>query len=242
MNERTLGSIESINQQISDAEVFLYATRCSSLQRKALASLCDLRSEIHDLKEDAILDKDEDCANMFLGFECVVGVLEAELEMWLCLKEEEPDKAWECLIRAQRLCVVAARAHDGFSHLPQKHQRLLELEQLVFPPQVFMSSGLIIGRPDCSICGQKYEDCTHLRGMPYMGQFCRLVIREPELNHVAIVEQPADKSCRVTEFDVEGGTRNRMTWRISPKCTDSAEQSEGQVRGRAILLSTTEST
>ena len=242
MNKRDLHSIEALNGQIRDVEVFLYATRCSNLQRRALASLRDLHSEIHALKADAILDKDESGANMLLGFECVVGVLEAELEMWLHLKEGDPDKAWDSLIRAQRLCVAAARAHSGFSHLPQKHQRLLELEHLVFPPQVFVSSGLIVRRQDCSICGQEYEDCDHLLGMPYMGQFCRLVIHEAEVNHVAMVEQPADKSCRVTQFDVEGGTRNRMTWRISPKSTKGEEEPEGQIRGRATLLRTTGST
>lgn len=30
------------------------------------------------------------------------------------------------------------------------------------------------------------------------------------------VKEPANKKCRIVEFAVEGGKRNRMTWRVEP--------------------------
>ena len=47
-----------------------------------------------------------------------------------------------------------------------------------------------------------------------MGEFCYIIARDIELDHVSIVESPADKRCRVERFSVEGGTRNRMTWKF----------------------------
>jgi hypothetical protein len=50
-----------------------------------------------------------------------------------------------------------------------------------------------------------------------MGQFCHIIARDLSLDHVAIVTNPADKRCRIQQFDDEGGSRNRMTLRIEPK-------------------------
>lgn len=217
MNKQDTDFIQEFNEIIKEAEVFRYITRSSELQRETTTSLGDLLARILQLKALAIEEQNEELANILLGYTCVVNVLVAEIEMCLLLKQDDPDKAWDQLIRAQKLCVAAARAHEGFDHLVAHHQRLELMEQLLFPQQVFLSAGLLIGWQECSICGSDYEDCDHLAGMPYMGEFCRIVARDAEPDHVAIVERPADKGCRVTEFNVEGGVRNRMTWRIQPK-------------------------
>lgn len=106
---------------------------------------------------------------------------------------------------------------SGFAHLSEHNKKLEAIEELVFPPQVFISSGMIVGKQECSICGAEYGDCNHLVGKPYMGRFCYIIAKDLSLDHVSIVEHPADKRCRVQHFDVEGGTRNRMTWKIEPK-------------------------
>lgn len=152
-----------------------------------------------------------------MGCECVTLALIAELKMWLLLKEENPDDAWDELINAQMAYVDAVRAHSGFNHLTQHSERLEAIEKLIFPPQVFVSSGIIVKNQECSICGKEYGDCDHLVGRPYMGKFCYIIARDMSLDHVAIVDHPADKRCRVKHFEVEGGTRNRMTWKIEPK-------------------------
>ena len=137
--------------------------------------------------------------------------------MWLLLKEGKPDAAWGELITAQMASVDAVRAHPGVAHLSEHNKRLEAIEELVFPPQVFISSGMIAGKQECSICGAEYGDCDHLVGKPYMGRFCYTIPKDLSLDHVAIVEHPADKRCRVKYYDSEGGRRNRMTWKIEPK-------------------------
>ena len=225
MNDYSPPFIKEFNSVIEEAELFLSITRDSELQQGAVDSLKGLQSKVFALKNRAIDKKDENLANMLLGYECVIEVLIAELEMWILLKKEDPDVAWDKLVKAQMLSAAAIRAHPGFGHVIQHYERLEKIEQLIFPPQVFMSSGLIIKNFKCSICSGEYEDCEHLVGKPYMGKFCYVIAQDTEVDHVAMVDHPADKRCRITEFDVEGGVRNRMSWRV--------EKKESAQRGRA---------
>ena len=205
---------KELNAVIEDAQVFRYITRCPKLQKNAIKSLKDLQTKILSMKSGAVADKDEARANIFLGYECAIFGLIAELEMWLLLKQEDPDKAWDKLVTAQMAYCAAAQADIGFNHVLQHLHRLEEIEKLVFPPQVFMSSGTTAERLTCSICEEEYEHCEHLAGKPYMGKFCGIIAQDVKFEHVALVENPADKRCRIIQFEAEGGFRNRMTWRI----------------------------
>ena len=217
MNESIQSIVERLNAVIREAESMTVITRCSELQQNAVESLNGLQSEILVLKNQAIEEQEEGIANMFLGYQCVCRSLIAQLEMWVLLKQEDPDSAWNKLIVAQEAAVAAVRADSGFSHVRQYYQRLEAIEELVFPPQVYTSSGTITQQLECSICGREYEDCEHLIGKPYTGEFCHVIIQDFKLDHVAIVDHPADKRCRITSFHDEGGVRNRMTWRVEPK-------------------------
>lgn len=217
MNNSPPPFVSSFNEQVKEAEVFLSIARDSALQQQAIEKLLVLRASIVAEKDSAISAGNEDYANLLLGCECVASALVAELRMWLWLKQDKPDAAWDELVTAQMASVDAVRSHPGFAHLSEHNKKLEAIEELVFPPQVFISSGMIVRKQECSICGEEYGDCDHLVGKPYMGRFCYIIARDLSLDHVAIVEHPADKRCRVQHFDVEGGSRNRMTWKIEPK-------------------------
>ena len=214
MNNKLPSFVEEFNIAIREAEVFLSITRCSKLQRNEIESLREFQSNVFDMKSKAIAENNEKLANMLLGYECVVDTLLAELEMWILLKQDDPDKAWDKLVAAQASSIGAVRAHEGFNHLIRHYQRLEAIEQLVFPSQVFICSGMIVRHQECSICGGEYEDCEHLKGKPYMGEFCRVIVRDAVIDHAAIVENPANKRCRIMNIEVEGVRRNKMSWRI----------------------------
>ncbi|QYJ91143.1 hypothetical protein [Shewanella halotolerans] len=217
MNNDISPFISTFNAKVKEAEIFLSIARDSTLQLGAIEILEAFRESIAAEMATAIENKSEDYANLLLGCTCVTTALVAELRMWLLLKENKPDAAWEELVTAQMATVDAVRAHSGFEHLAEHNRKLEAIERLVFPPQVFISSGMIVGKQECSICGAEYGDCDHLVRKPYMGQFCYIIAKDLSLDHVAIVEHPADKRCRVQHFDVEGGVRNRMTWKVEPK-------------------------
>ena len=221
MDSKEQPVVDCFNTAVKESEVFLSITRDAQLQKAASIKLGMVLEDVSKEKKVAILSGDENYANILLGCECVLRALIAEIKMWILLKQENPDEAWDQLIIAQMGSVAASRAHNGFSHLEHHFKRLEAIEQLVFPPQVFFSAGLLIKSQKCSICGMEYEDCEHLIGKPYMGEFCCVVAGEVALDHVSVVDFPADKRCRVTSFNEERGSRNRMTWKL--------EQSKGKI-------------
>jgi hypothetical protein len=208
-------SVAVFNAVVKEVEFLLSIARSSSLQREACERLKLQAQILAAEKAKAVAEGNEDFANLLLGCECVNTSMLAELNMWLLLKEEKPEEAWDQLVLAQNGAIDATRAHAGFAHLTHQNAKLEEVEQLVFPPQVFISSGLIAANQECSICGSEYGECDHLLGKPYMGKFCYIIARNLSFDHVAIVDAPADKRCRVRSFSVEGGSRNRMTWLVS---------------------------
>jgi hypothetical protein len=209
-------AIERFNSSVKQVEALLFIARASELQEQACATLDAEIEELSREKRTAIQANDEDYANLLLGCECVNRFLFSELRMWLLLKASEPEAAWNELVSAQKAAEAAGRAHPGFSHLKQHVAKLEAIEQLVFPPQVFMSSGIVAKVQRCSICDAEYGECSHLAGLPYMGSFCQIRMEELILDHASIVENPSDKRCRVTTFNVESGIRNRMTWAVEP--------------------------
>lgn len=211
--------INHLNSVIKECETYLFITRDTALQSEARAKLQDLQKRVAELKAAAISKGIEDLSNLFLGFECVADCLLSELAMWINLKNGSADEAWNNLVQAQTAGIASIRAHPGFSHNQEHVTRLEDIEKLIFPPQVFVSAGLIVNTQDCSICGSEYGECNHLAGRPYMGQFCAIVARDITGNHVAVVETPADKRCRVITFTTAQGTRNRMTWKLDPEIT-----------------------
>jgi hypothetical protein len=235
-----LSEIEEFNAAVDRAAHLSYMVRDSDLQSAAITELTRLAEKVAGWKRSAISNLDENHANIFLGCECVIETLCAELTMWLLLKDGKADDAWTRLIAAQSAARDAIRAHRGFSHLEVRAARLVNIERVVFPDQVFLSMGLIVRCQECSICGSEYEECDHIVGQPYLGEFCRCILRDVRPDHVAIVEEPANKQCRITHFNAEGGRRNRMTWRVEPDpILDPANQDVGLVT-KGILISTTD--
>jgi hypothetical protein len=144
--------IDLFNASVEGKAHLSYIVRDSDLQRNALVELSALAAKVEDWKKRAISEQDENSANLFLGCECVIEALQAELSMWLRLKEGQPDDAWNSLVVAQMATRDAIRAHRGFSHLQARAIRLVNIERVVFPDQVFLSAGLIVHRQECSIC------------------------------------------------------------------------------------------
>jgi hypothetical protein len=219
--------LSKFNKIVEESQVFLFITRDSDLQKQACEKLKDLLAQVAVEQESSESTGDEDYSNVLLGCKCVAGALIAEIRMWLLLKEGRADEAWDKLVAAQGGLSGAMRAHKGFAHLGPLIQKLDTVEHVVFPPQVFLSVGMIVKSQICSICGEEYEDCKHVKGRPYMGKFCTVTLIPSQIDHVSLVDSPANKSCRVTKFSAEGGERNRMTWRVELGDNHTQEGTEG---------------
>jgi hypothetical protein len=240
MSDSIPAFVAEFNKVVEECAHFRFITRDSGLQQGACARLRDLRAKIGAEKESARASADEDYANLLLGCECSADALISELNMWILLKEGRPDQAWDALVAAQSHLSSAMKAHEGFARVDENIRRLDGIECLIFPPQVFLSSGMIVKSQICSICGNEYEDCDHVKGRPYMGNFCTVTLIPSAVDHVAVVDNPANKRCRVLKFSVDGGYRNRMTWVVEPSAKTD-EEPVGSLRVEGILAISTPS-
>lgn len=228
--------LDYFNAGIKEAEIFLCLARSSKLQLEQCFALDLLSYNATRIKHEAVRRGNENDANLFLGFECAIGAVRSELMMWILLKRDMPNEAWDRLVAAQMGCLDATRAHIGFAHCEQRLNDLEQLEGQIFPPQTFMSAGFVSNRLDCSVCGERYSKCEHLRGKPYMGQFCEVIHRNPRGDHVALVKTPADKRCRVVSFKTKDGHQDKLSWEITPYREDEVFKEDDTLEAQSILL------
>ena len=214
MSERLDEVIEAITEVLREAATLAAFVRDRELQETNRQSLLKLDGEVEIAKQDFIEAGDEHAANVMLAYQCLADGIAEELSMWLALKDDNAAKAWGHLISAQEAIGAVQRTDIVFPDIQQHLQRLMLIERLVFPPQIYMSIGSIVHEVRCCICGSDYEECDHIAGNPYWGKFCSMIPGEIEPDHVALVDEPADKRCRVAFFADEGKKRDRMTWKL----------------------------
>jgi hypothetical protein len=214
MNEKTERFKEKFANLARKYQKFCFMSCASELQLEGRKSLELLKKEAEELKNEAIVLKDEDSANALLAFELMVDAITNELKMWVALKKENPHAAWHDLVDAQIAAGNAIRVHEVAQNLGPYIDHLDIIESILFPPQMFFSPGMKIKRASCSICGQTYGECTHVRGKAYMGELCARRIEECELEEVSIVPSPANKEARLISFEKRGTKIDTMTGRI----------------------------
>lgn len=208
--------IEQYNSIIKTAEEYTSPARDTQLQKEQCLILERLIHYAGLNKQKAIEHKDEDAANIFLGYQCAAGAVMCEIRMWILLKLDKPNEAWDQYIAARMGLRDACRAHGGFEHSGENSIRLESIERLIFPKQSFVSVGFKAKRQICSICNSKYSACEHLRHKPYWGELCDIIHEEITGDHLALVDFPADKRCRVTSVNLPEGRQDKLSLVIEP--------------------------
>jgi hypothetical protein len=212
------------NATIDHCETFCFVTRAIELQEEAVRQIEPFLQQAEKAKGECVKDGNEDAANLIFGLQLSAISLKEQLNMWIELKRDNPDKAWDYLVNAKTSARAAMRAHKTRLTLQNYYNRLCAIEETVFPPQVFASAGFKVIKSKCSICNKGYGICNHLVGMPYMGQMCTRIIEEAEIQETSIVKNPDDKRCRITSFSDNGKWRNRMTWRLTQEQESAPER------------------
>ena len=186
------------------------------LQRDHIDKLGSLHDRLKKLRYYWISQSNEPYANAAFRAQMLVSATKNFLEMWVFLKEDEPNKAWISLVEAQQKFDIAQIIlFDPVTDNLLRH--LLAVEQTVFPPQTFFSSAWSYLEAYCSICGGNYGECGHMSGRIYMGQICRRKPHEPSLTETSIVLAPKDKRCRIAEYAEEGKVYCTLTHRELPQ-------------------------
>jgi len=185
-----------------------------------------IKDEVPKAKE-LVLTNNEDIANELLALELMLEAQAQELEMWLALKDSRAADAWENLISAQDAARSAVRAHRLGEMLERSQERLHVMEKILFPPQLFFSIGAIVRESTCSICDSPYGECDHIKGRAYAGKICSRIISKAEVREVSIVDDPANKRCRVLEITEGGIARDYLTWAPIQKSVDQDPGNDG---------------
>ena len=207
-------SIEEVIETINSVKKYSFLTRGEEFQKDAITSLDKAKKKASDVKKHVISQENEKEANRILSIEEFIKALINELKVWIALKNDDPDTAWDHLVKAQTAYRYSIRANNNNEHTSERLKRLLILEEVIFPPQIFTSPGTIVLESRCSICNDDFSKCNHLKGMPYMGEFCTREITKARLLETSIVSKPANKHCRMIAFTLDNEFRNIMTWRI----------------------------
>jgi hypothetical protein len=203
-----------------EMQALTFMPRAIELQEAALESGRGFLAELAQAKKLQSDRGDAEVANTILAMELAIQCVQSELAMWVDLKRDRPEAAWDHLVAAQNVCQSAIAIRRQLkSTLPTAglenlYRKLMSIEQVVFPPQLYLSVGGCTRDRECSICRGNYDECDHIKGRAYLGEVCHVTIRHVELEEVSLVEEAADKRCRVTSFSVGGRKRNRMTWRF----------------------------
>lgn len=217
MNEKVVLFQRGFYEVIHQYQRLCFMTRAKELQVEACEKLKELYENAHKLKLELISQKDEDASNAMLSFEEMITALHKELCMWVALKEDRSDEAWNYLVSAQTSARTALQVHPVGSHLMGYIEHLHILEHTLFPPQKFFSIGMIVKSAKCSICGEEYGECDHIKGRAYMGEHCVRNIEEADVLEGSIVDNPANKRCRIISVTEDGIERDILTWRILKK-------------------------
>jgi hypothetical protein len=223
MNSDLEELIRQFNEVGRQAQTLAFLPRAQHLQEEACRTL---RALLHRLKQEKAARqraKDELASNTILALELTLTAGLRELEMWIALKNDQPEVAWNHMVDAQQQAESALTLRRWLKHeksldtLENYIRRLYAIEQIVFPPQIYSSFGGTIAHRECSICGSSYEACPHIKGRAYMGEPCYTILKEIDLVEVSVVTDPANKRARVTHFSDGGKMRNKMTWELEDR-------------------------
>ena len=193
---------------------YLFITRDVKIFERQISLLNTLKSEIIKTKNEFISQQNENEANKWLSIENLCFAFLEGLRLFLELKNNNPDNAWNFLISAQN---HSSWSNDGYLLSSEiQHDCIVHfnsIESVLFPAQTFMSVSMIVESSECSICSKEFSECEHIRGDSYMGKSCtEITTKINRVNHVAIVTHPDDKRCRITHYgNTEPPTINKMT-------------------------------
>jgi hypothetical protein len=186
------------------------------LQREAVRNLKSWHDRLGSLRESHIARHDEPNANAAFRAEMMASGLSSFLMMWVLLKEFKSAEAWKELVEAELDLGIAQRIEaDEWTAGFMDH--LLRAERLLFPPQLFYSLGYTYSEAFCTICGERYGDCNHVKGRIYMGRICRRRIPTYKIMEQSLTPYPEDKGCRVEVYARDGKVLCTLTRKELPQ-------------------------
>lgn len=227
-NKITLKEIkDEYNEILNGCTKFLFLTRDSKLQAEKVKELTRFKERVKFYKYQIVKDGHEVIANTFFHFQCVLNAHISLLEMWIEIKRKKYHEAWNHLIESQMYTEYALQVEGNHYGINEFQQRLNDIERVIFPGfPLYNSPGLIISGGKCSVCGLDIDSCEHIEEKIYWGRVCkRLSPNLLNMDHSALVENPKDKRCIITEITTDDGFyQDYFTWEKKNRVEPSAKK------------------
>jgi hypothetical protein len=184
----------------------LYFTSLKRLQKEKIKEIESEILKIKQYKNYAISQKVENEANQLFQMQCILNAVKSILSLWIEVKDSNFGKAWNLLI-------------DDYEGIRFIEALLISIENSIFPSFSYLSRSCITTIGNCSICKDDFNLCNHIENEIYMGKLCQRTDKKIiECDHLAIVENPKDRRCIITEYsDKDGNIIDKFTGRISGK-------------------------
>lgn len=206
--------IIEFNKNIAVAQNKSIFARGIEIQKEEIEFLEKYNNKLSLLKKSFVENQLEYESNLIFCFEESVRTIQLELTMIVNLKEDKMDIAWDNLVDAQVSASTVVSNHPNGQDLEGYLDKLRSYEIILFPKMMFASIGGIVKKSECSICNDSYGKCNHIKGKLYMGEMCCRVITEMVAEEFSVVENPANKHCRVLTLDTdESGEVDVLTLR-----------------------------
>lgn len=208
--------IEHLDQMIN----YFFITRDKTILNGQVEILKSMLQNIQKIKNGHIANQDENNANKWLSIEYLGSSIKHGLLMFISLKENDPESAWNSLVSAQNYVNYCNSAYQLQNTRIQRRYAnyFYMIENILFPPQEFLSPEMIIVESICTICERQITTCDHIRGEAYMGKMCfEKHTKIAKVCEISIVDVPADKRCRITHNYDETIRINTMTLARSQK-------------------------
>jgi len=211
--------IREYNEVIDEAQKKTFFTVGIELQKEEIDNLQTYIDKLSVQRKEFAEKNNGNEANLIYCFERLAMIIQSELKMLVSLKEDEMAQAWDILVDCQvHLGTVIRNYPFESDHLEHYLNRLHSYEKTLFPKMIFNSYGGFVKQSHCSICKSDYGDCDHIKGKLYNGEMCTRNITEVELEEISVVENPANKHCRVISIETNGIKKDVLTLReISTK-------------------------
>jgi hypothetical protein len=206
--------LDEFNQMVDIAHKKAFITIEIEIQKEEIDNIKNYIKELTELKREFVKKDLENEANLVYCIENSLLAIAHELQMLVNLKDDQMAEAWNNLVRAQVIYGTVISNSPFYSEKNDNYlNRLEQYEKLLFPTLYFQSVGGIIKESHCSICKQKSGTCNHIKGKLYHGEICTRNITEMEIEEVSLVENPANKHCRVISIEQNGKKIDVLTLR-----------------------------
>jgi len=217
-----------------ESEKLAFFVRDAELQTQQIDGLIALKRRIQGFKYGARKAGDERAANMLFHLQCGLNAMISFLTMWIELKKGDHHSAWNCVVDAEEYVSIALRAADAGEGLEDFLQHVKLAEQVIFPGYpVYNSMGAVIRGGKCTVCELPFNRCEHIEGRVYWGRLCVRIHPEiVDMDHVAMVDEPRDRRCVITEITTNDGYyHDYMTLKKTRRAEDKEEGTAGRLTG-----------